>query len=166
MAAVRRNSERKRSKPWRCRHETYTRREDHAATIFLKLSALGGGAVMLGLYEPMALAQRGRGGPPLSPNAFIKVAADGKVTIIGKNPEIGQGIKTTLPMVIADELDVDWRSVIVEQGDFDSPSTAASRRAAARRCRRTGIRCASRRRRASRCSCPRPRQTWNVPEAE
>src|SRR5580698_5280974 len=87
---------------------------------FLKLSTLGGGAVMLGLYEPAIFGQRaGRGGPALSPLAFIKVASNGIVTIMAKNPEIGQGIKTTLPMVIADELDVDWKDVRVEQTDVD-----------------------------------------------
>jgi isoquinoline 1-oxidoreductase beta subunit len=90
---------------------------------FLRVSALaGGGLVIAAYFEPVTdlLAQGGRGNAPvLVPNAFIKIAPDGKVTIIGKNPEIGQGIKTTLPMVIAEELDVDWKMVTVEQGDLD-----------------------------------------------
>ena len=89
---------------------------------FLKVSAIAGGGFMLASYfEPVAgvLAQQRQPAPPLVPNAFITIASDGKVTIIGKNPEIGQGIKTALPMLIAEELDVDWNMVTVEQGDLD-----------------------------------------------
>ncbi|HLW75873.1 MAG TPA: molybdopterin cofactor-binding domain-containing protein, partial [Bryobacteraceae bacterium] len=89
---------------------------------FLKVSALAGGGLLVGLYETPVFAQ-GRGGrqqQPLSPNAFIKVASDGTVTIMAKNPEIGQGIRTTLPMIIADELDVDWKDVKVVQADVDA----------------------------------------------
>ncbi|HEX5068965.1 MAG TPA: molybdopterin cofactor-binding domain-containing protein [Vicinamibacterales bacterium] len=90
---------------------------------FLRISALAGGGLMIAAYvDPVTglFAQGRQGGPPPVPNSFIKIAPDGRVTIIGKNPEIGQGIKTTLPMLIAEELDVPWDTVTVEQGDLDA----------------------------------------------
>ena len=87
---------------------------------FLQLTAMAGGGLMLRSFAGVpALAQARGGGPALSPEAFIKIAADGTVTIMAKNPEIGQGIKTVLPMLIAEELDVDWKSVKIEQADLD-----------------------------------------------
>lgn len=98
---------------------------------FLRVSALGGG-VLFGLFDGTLEAQApaparggrgggrgGFGGGELSPLAFISVAPNGVVTIMGKNPEVGQGIKTTLPMIVADELDVDWKDVVVDQADVD-----------------------------------------------
>jgi isoquinoline 1-oxidoreductase beta subunit len=89
---------------------------------FLKISVLAGGGVMLGLATEHEAAAQGRGGAPaaaLDPHNFIRIAADGTVTIVNKNPEVGQGVRTMLPMMIAEELDVDWKSVRVEQADID-----------------------------------------------
>ena len=87
---------------------------------FLKVSALAGGGMVVALYfDPAKLAAQ-RGAAAMEPDAFITIASDGTVTIVGKNPEIGQGIKNTLPMLVAEELDVEWSSVRVVQGDLDA----------------------------------------------
>lgn len=84
---------------------------------FLSVTAIGGGGLMIGLYlRPAAGAQ---GPAPLSPHAFIRITPDGIVHIMAKNPEVGQGIRTVLPMIIADELDAEWRSVRIEQADVN-----------------------------------------------
>lgn len=94
-----------------------TRRE------FLKVSALAGGGLLLASYaEPVEALQRLVGTAPAADpmlSAFIRITADNVVTITAKNPEIGQGIQTMLPMLIAEELDVDWKQVRIEQADFD-----------------------------------------------
>ncbi len=92
--------------------QSFTRRS------FLKISALASGGLTLGLYIPSARAQAPKRGD-LKPTAFIKIAPDGTVTIKARGPEMGQGIKTELPMLIAEELDVDWKKVRVEQADLD-----------------------------------------------
>ena len=89
---------------------------------FLRVTALAGGGMLLATYIDPSGAVRELGATPdeeFVPNAFIRITPDGAVTIIAQNPEIGQGVKTMLPMIIADELDVDWKDVRVEQASFD-----------------------------------------------
>ncbi|MHB1312172.1 MAG: molybdopterin cofactor-binding domain-containing protein, partial [Gemmatimonadaceae bacterium] len=87
---------------------------------FLQVVALVGGGLMLGACSSEAEAQANAGAAdPFVPNAFIKITPDGKITIIAKNPEEGQGVKQSLPMIICEELDADWSQVTVEQADSD-----------------------------------------------
>ncbi len=85
---------------------------------FLKVSALVGGGLLLDFHLPNVRAA-GSAGTGEALNAFITVMPDGIVSIRAKNPEIGQGVKTMLPMLIADEFDVDWKNVRIEQALAD-----------------------------------------------
>ncbi|HEY8573030.1 xanthine dehydrogenase family protein molybdopterin-binding subunit [Phenylobacterium sp.] len=84
---------------------------------FLTASAAAGGGLMLSFSIAAKAEAQSRGAQSL--NAYVTVAPDGIVTIVAKNPEVGQGVKTMLPMMIAEELDVPWEKVRVEQADND-----------------------------------------------
>jgi isoquinoline 1-oxidoreductase beta subunit len=90
---------------------------------FLRVTAAAGGGMLLATYlEPFGATKTlaGEPVPDFTPNAFIRITPDGMVTITAQNPEVGQGVKTMLPMLIADELDVDWNNVRIEQGSLDT----------------------------------------------
>ena len=53
-------------------------------------------------------------------NGFLKIGDNGLITIMSPNPEIGQNVKTSMPMLVAEELDVDWNDVIVEQAPLNT----------------------------------------------
>jgi isoquinoline 1-oxidoreductase subunit beta len=79
---------------------------------FFRVTALASGGFLLGWN---AEAAEEAAAAAFSPNAFIRITPEGLVTIFAKNPEVGQGVKTSLPMIIAEELEVPWEKVTVEQ---------------------------------------------------
>ena len=92
-----------------------TKRPQLARRRFLKSSAALGGALVIGFFLP---AGRGRWAfgqdakkAPVPPNAFVRIGKDGSVTILVKHLEFGQGVNTSLPMVLAEELECDWSRV-------------------------------------------------------
>src|SRR6202453_2384180 len=136
---------------------------------FLRASVIAGGGMMLAYYiEPMEKVLAAQFGPPVTllPASFITIAPDGVITIIAKNPEIGQGVKVMLPMLIAEELDADWKAVKIEQADLDpakyglqiaggstaTPLNWDPMRQLGAQCRQMLIGAAA--------------QTWSVPESE
>jgi isoquinoline 1-oxidoreductase beta subunit len=88
--------------------------------LFLQLTALAGGGLALELYRsPLAAAQGPGTSPDLTPQTFIHIAPDGIATIMARASESGQGMRSMLPMLIAEELDVDWKDVRVKQADLN-----------------------------------------------
>ena len=89
---------------------------------FLRVTALAGGGLLLATYvDPYAEAGEQAVTPSATfvPNVFVRIASDGAIAIVSANPEVGQGVKTMLPMILADELEVDWKDVAVQQADLD-----------------------------------------------
>jgi isoquinoline 1-oxidoreductase beta subunit len=136
---------------------------------FLRISAAAGGGVMIaGYFEPVAeiFAQIPVTSPALTASAFITIASNGVVTLMAKNPDIGQGVKTHLPMLIAEELDVDWKDIRIQQADLDQvkygPQNAGGSNATPTNwepLRQVGAA-------GRQVILTAAAQTWNVPEAE
>jgi isoquinoline 1-oxidoreductase beta subunit len=101
---------------------------------FLKVTLIAGGSLLVGTSLPLVsraeerfgMAAAGGSAEVFQPNAFIRIATDGKVTVVVGQAEMGQGVLTSLPMIVADELEVDWDDVSYEHGpagkEFGNPA--------------------------------------------
>ncbi len=85
---------------------------------FLSLAGIAGGGLALGFtLQSPAVAAAGNNAPLF--NAYVQVRADGRIILQAPNPEIGQGVKTAMPMIVAEELDAAWEDVDVVQSPID-----------------------------------------------
>ena len=90
---------------------------------FLKTGAAGGAALVIGFYLPVAAqaqeAQQQEKKPPNPLNAWVRITPDNHVTLILEKSEMGQGVMTALPMILAEELSLEWKNVKIEQAATD-----------------------------------------------
>ncbi|HZM00287.1 MAG TPA: molybdopterin cofactor-binding domain-containing protein, partial [Planctomycetota bacterium] len=105
----------------------HAQRAEEAASLsrrgFIKLTGLAGGGLVLAAALPQgkleAQAQPSRGAS-FDANPYVQIQPDGKIVLFAKNPDVGQGVKTSLPMIVAEELDADWQQVEVQQSVIDA----------------------------------------------
>ena len=82
---------------------------------FMRLTGLAGGGLVLAFSMGHSAEAAAQGADEFAPNAFLRISRKGAITIYSKGPEIGQGIKTAFPLIIAEELDAKWSDVTVLQ---------------------------------------------------
>lgn len=138
---------------------------------FLKVSSAAGGGMILG-FNWMVSAKPASNALDAIPkewfdvNAYIKIGENGLVTIMSPNPEIGQNVKTAMPMIVAEELDVDWNNVVVEQAPLDTEKFSRQIAGGSQSIRQgwQGLRMAGAA--ARRVLMEAAAQEWNVPVSE
>src|ERR1700731_526632 len=81
---------------------------------FLTAGLAAGAGLVIGFYLPHGNSS-GSARNTFAPNAYLKIAPDGKITVVVARSEMGQGVRTSLPMILAEELEADWKQIAIEQ---------------------------------------------------
>jgi isoquinoline 1-oxidoreductase subunit beta len=84
---------------------------------FLKIGGVAGGGLLIALYVPNARSENARTAAPFQPNVFVRIDPDDTITITVARADMGQGVRTAMPMIVAEELDADWSKVRIVQAD-------------------------------------------------
>lgn len=92
---------------------------DHGRRTFIKVSAAAGGGLLIGFHLPAGAARTAAAPAELVPNAWIRIGTDDRVTLRVASAEMGQGVYTAIPMLLAEELECDWTRVQVENAPAD-----------------------------------------------
>ena len=79
---------------------------------FVAAGVAAGAGLVIGFYLPH---KSGSQSESFSPNAYLRITPDNKVTIVVARSEMGQGVRTALPMILAEELEADWKNISIEQ---------------------------------------------------
>src|SRR5713226_5496611 len=79
---------------------------------FLTAGVAAGAGLVIGFYLPHGSSV---GRNTFAPNAYLKITPDGKITVVVARSEMGQGVRTALPMILAEELEADWKQISIEQ---------------------------------------------------
>jgi len=99
---------------------------------FLTAGVAAGAGLVIGFYLPHGASSGNR--EVFAPNAYLKITPGGKITVVVARSEMGQGVRTALPMILAEELEADWKQITIEQagastlyGDQSTFSSASVR---------------------------------------
>src|SRR6202162_4190366 len=80
---------------------------------FVVAGVAAGAGLVVGFYLPHGKTNNGK--ESFSPNAYLRIAPDNRITIVVARSEMGQGVRTALPMILAEELEADWKQIEIEQ---------------------------------------------------
>src|SRR5436853_2697482 len=97
---------------------------------FVVAGVAAGAGLVIGFYLPHG--KGGSGSEAFSPNAYLRITPDNKVTIVVARSEMGQGVRTALPMILSEELEADWKQIEIEKAGasnlYGDPTTGGRAR--------------------------------------